>query len=125
MKCTKCGQELDVSGRCPYCSPEPPEVRVMSKEEKNLYNGITIDENIENTAQHRENRTYTKRQDKSNIFFKNIRFNTFGSNWMSRAAVFLLIAAGLGFVVFIALPIALIGVAIGVIVWFLLSFLRH
>ena len=125
MKCTKCGQEIDASGRCPYCDHEAPEVRVMSKEEKNLYNGITIDETIEHTTNRQENRAYNNKQSGANVFFKNIRLDTFGSNWMSKAAVFLLIAAVVGFVVFIALPVALIGVAIGIVVWFLLSFLRH
>lgn len=125
MKCAKCGHELDAAGHCPYCSSEASEVRVMSREEKNLYNGITIDENVDNTAYHQENHRYAKGQNGAKIFFKNVRLDSFGSNWMSKAAVFLLIAAVIGFVVFIALPVALIGIAIGAVVWFLLSFLRH
>ncbi len=126
MKCAKCGQEMDASGRCPYCDPVgSPEVRVMSKEEKNLYTGVTIDESIDDTVHRQENHAYTKQRNRAKVFFKNFNSDSFGSNWMTKIAVLLLVASVVGFIVFIALPVALIGIAIGAVVWFLLSFLRH
>ena len=41
-----------------------------------------------------------------------------------KLAVLLLVAAVVAFLVFIALPVALIGIAIGAVVWLILSFLR-
>ena len=43
MKCYRCVCELDEEGVCSNCGPER-QVRVMSREEKVFYDGITIEE---------------------------------------------------------------------------------
>ena len=43
MQCRECGSELNLDGTCPRC--EHVRVRVMDAAEKDMYDGITLDEN--------------------------------------------------------------------------------
>lgn len=119
MRCSTCGYELDENGKCQNCGNEAAKVHVMSKEEKEAYSGITIEE-PSNRREHFEGST------KSNN--RKIYVNTFGlgnSNWLVKISIFILIVAILAFVVFVALPVILVGAAIGIVVWLILSFIRH
>ena len=44
MECKQCSGPLDENGRCPSCEAAGERVRVMTREEKRAYQGITIDE---------------------------------------------------------------------------------
>jgi len=91
----------------------------MSKEEKLDYQGVTIDE-TEDPGERPKPKTEPA-WNRQGIFVKS---STFGGNWASKAALILLVAAVVAFVVFIALPVAVVGLLIGAVVWLLLSFLR-
>lgn len=123
MKCSNCNQEFDHAfDQCPYCGTENSNaVRILTPEEKMKYDGITI----ESETNHQEERAYgsqnTYRQD-PRVYVKKINLGS--SNWVSRVVVFAIIAAILSFLLFVALPVALVGIGIGVIVWTVLSFLK-
>ncbi len=120
MQCSRCGHTLDAEGNCAFCGAhEDPQVRVMSKEEKLDYQGVTIDE-TEDPGERPKPKTEPA-WNRQGIFVKS---STFGGNWASKAALILLVAAVVAFVVFIALPVAVVGLLIGAVVWLLLSFLR-
>lgn len=51
MKCAKCGQPLETDMPCPNCADD--NVRVMSRAEKDSYDGITIEAD-ENEARRQE-----------------------------------------------------------------------
>jgi hypothetical protein len=119
MRCSTCGYELDENGKCQNCSSEAAKVHVMSQEEKDGYNGVTIEETS-------SGRSHFKEEPKSGN--RKIYINTFGlgnSNWLVKVSLFVLVVAILAFVVFVALPVILVGAAIGIIVWLILSFIRH
>ena len=119
MQCSRCGHTLDAEGNCAFCGAhEEPQVRVMSKEEKTEYQGVTIDE----TEASEEPRPRKEPAWNPQGIF--VESSPFGGNWASKAALVLLIAAVAAFVVFIALPVAVVGLLIGAVVWLLLSFLR-
>ncbi len=124
MQCSKCGHELDQEGRCSFCgAAEDEKVHVMSPEEKTRYNGITIEETPEQSGQ--QYRQSKQERTGPGIFIKHIDLGSLtGGNWAMKLAVLLLVAAVVAFLVFIALPVALIGIAIGAVVWLILSFLR-
>ena len=120
MQCDKCGHELDENGRCAYCEEQDAHLHVMTENERHQYTGITIDETSQ--QEHTNFRAYRNGREKnSHVFVKSFGL---GSNWASKMAIILLVAAIVSFIVFIALPVALIGVAIGALVWLILSFLR-
>jgi len=129
MQCKKCGRNLNEMGRCSFCDAETSdEVRVMSRDEKNLYTGITIDESADKTPEMSSNHEgyyHGKEKPFSMGDARHFKFRLSGGNWISTLAVMLLVAAVIGFIIFVALPVALIGVAIGAVVWIILSFLRH
>lgn len=126
MRCYKCGHELDAEGRCSYCGmAEEPKVHVMSDDEKTQYDGITIDETSGKAEETVRPQDYRPWEGGSGIFMKHIHWSGLGGNWVMKLALLVLVAAVAAFVVFIALPVALIGIAIGAVVWILLSFLRR
>lgn len=119
MRCSTCGYELDENGKCRNCENETAKVHVMSKEEKETYNGVTIEE----PSFRREHFEGSAKNDSRKIYV-----NTFGlgnSSWLVKISIFILVAAILAFVVFVALPVILVGAAIGIVVWLVLSFVRH
>lgn len=122
MECVKCGRPLDeATGRCLYCDGQEEKVRVLTPEEKRSYDGVTIDTETGEQAQARSGgrphggggrRIYIRKVDVSN------------SDWLTKLIVLAAVAAIAAFVLFVALPVALIGIGIAVLVWLILSFFR-
>lgn len=122
MKCYRCGCELDEEGVCSNCGPER-QVRVMSREEKVFYDGITIEESS-NGEGGESPRFYKKSAfDGNGIRFRHIVFSPGSLGWKGWLLGGLAIAAVLAFV-FVALPVVLVLAAVAAVVWFLLSLLR-
>lgn len=49
MQCNTCGNEFDEqAGTCPGCHTDPGKVQVLSPEERENFNGITIEQNSDN-----------------------------------------------------------------------------
>lgn len=125
MQCPKCGRMLDENGRCAFCdAAENPEaedkVRVMTPEEKIQYHGVTIDE--EKTEAQNDIKFERSSGWGHRTVFHQVHLGDV--SWTSRIAVLLILTAIVLFVVFIALPVAVIGLVVGAVVWALLSFLR-
>ena len=120
MRCLKCDREIDEKiGKCTYCE-EDESVRVISKEEIVGYQGVTID--TENDTHREEEHYYDQNRPKQHIYVKNINIGK--SNWLTKIAIFVILAAIASFLLFVALPVALIGIGIGLVVWMVLSFVR-
>ena len=126
MRCVKCDQEIDEkTGRCNQCGETMSEnIRVLTPEEKSHYNGVTIDtnDNHEDSRGENINRQYYQERPNQRVYVKNVNLNQ--SNWLAKVAIFLIIAAIAAFMVFIALPIVLIGIGVGLVVWLVLSFFK-
>lgn len=122
MECEKCGRPLEeATGRCPHCDGQGEKIRVLTPEEKRSYDGVTIDTETGEQEQARSRkqsyggggrRIYIRKVDVSN------------SDWLTKLIVFAVVAAIAAFVLFVALPVALVGVGIAVLVWLVLSFFR-
>jgi hypothetical protein len=126
MRCVKCDQEIDEkTGRCNRCGEMMSEnIRVLTPEEKSHYNGVTIDtsDNHEDSRGENVNQEYYQERPNPRVYVKNVNLNQ--SNWLAKVAILLIIAAIAAFMVFIALPIVLIGIGIGIVVWLVLSFFK-
>lgn len=122
MRCVKCNQELDEkTGKCSQCGEMMTEnIRVLTPEEKSHYHGVTID-----TGDNREeniNQQYYQERENQRVYVRSVNLNQ--PSWISKIAIFLIIAAIAAFIVFIALPVVLIGIGVGIVVWLVLSFLK-
>ena len=126
MRCVKCDQEIDEKiGKCNQCGEMMSEnIRVLTPEEKSHYNGVTIDtgDNREDIRGENINQQYYQERPNQRVYVKNVNLNQ--SNWLAKIAIFLIIATIAAFMVFIALPIVLIGIGVGIVVWLVLSFFK-
>jgi len=123
MVCPNCSRNVDDAHEtCPYCGAElTANVRVMSAEEKRNYGGITI-ENEEEPSGREEDWRQKGRQ--NGVFVRQIRFGSLRGGWMMKLIIGLCVAAIASFFLFVFLPLALIAVAVGVVIWFILRMLR-
>ncbi len=97
---------------------EEGKVRVMSRQERNDYDGVTIEEG--------SNSDYE--QSKADFGYRGVRIHTLNwqdllvsrGNWWQRALMIAGVAAVLAFLFFVALPVILVLVGVGVAVWLVL-----
>ncbi len=123
MKCDQCGRELDENGRCGTCGADS-RVRVMSREEKTSYNGITIEEDTGKRTEEGP-RFYKKGVfDDGGLRIRSFRLGGGNGNWLGLVLGGLLVAAVLAFLLFVALPAVLVLVAVAVVVYVVLSFFQ-
>lgn len=116
MKCVTCGRDIgDQFERCQYCEAEQSGVRVLTPEEKRRYDGITIDDGAAADGDSSFHNSFKKR-----VFVKN--YDLRGVGLFNKVLVMLAVAALAAFVFFVALPVALMVVGVGIIVYFVLSF---
>lgn len=123
MKCSQCGHELDEHGVCGYCAGGA-NVRVLSREEKNSYRGVTIEE-VPRDGEEAEPRFY--RQDpfgRAGIHIHRVNLGAGRSNWLNWLIGGIVLTVIFGIVLFVALPIALVLAAVAVVVWVVLGFFR-
>ena len=141
MQCRRCGKELGNSMRCTFCGYVNTEgnVREMTRTEKNLFNGVTIDAgstgeraNNENFREQGRNYEYTTRR--TYINFGNTSFlgrlvgsfirGLINGNRLAQIAAILIGVAFAGLMFFVALPILFVMLAIGIALIVLSKFLR-
>lgn len=121
MRCFKCNREIDEAvGKCTFCEEKDSEaVRIISKEEIVEYQGVTIDTDSE---QEKRRHSYETDGGRQQIFVRKISVGN--SSWLTRLLTIVIFAAIAAFLLFVALPVALIGIGVGIVVWLVLSFLR-
>ena len=97
---------------------EEGKVRVMSREERNAYDGVTIEADSNGDDE----------QSKADFGYRGVRIHTLNwqnllsgrGNWWQRALMVAGVAAVLAFLFFVALPVILVLVGVGVAVWLVL-----
>lgn len=97
---------------------EEGKVRVMSRQERNDYDGVTIE----------EGGSSDDGQSKTGFGYQGVRIHTLNwqdllasrGNWWQRALMIAGVAAVLAFLFFVALPVILVLVGVGVAVWLVL-----
>ena len=125
MICQKCGSQLNMDGTCPNCGQG--NVRIMEKSEINAYDGITIEENSYEQG--------SAQAGSSNDSFRGfggfwgsskgpriIRFSS-GSSTLTKLLFAVAIALLVAGVVFVALPLMVLAVIVGLAVYMIYSFL--
>ena len=123
MRCPKCGGEMEIdSSICSRCAAETGEVKVLRPDERDDFNGLTIQQGGES-----ENATGFKEETPGNYEYRSegpghrvyVRQVSFGSHMGFLTK--LLIVAVILFLVFVALPIALIVLAVSSLIWWLVK----
>ena len=123
MRCPKCGGEMETdSSICSRCAAETGEVKVLRPDERDDFNGLTIQQGGES-----ENATGFKEETPGNYEYRSegpghrvyVRQVSFGSHMGFLTK--LLIVAVILFLVFVAFPIALIVLAVSSLIWWLVK----
>lgn len=121
MKCSFCGKELERGTQeCPYCHCRiEAEVQVLRPEERDTFDGVTIEQDgsTENGARMEEAST-ERRAYEQNTGGQQIRVHSFGCG--SGILMTLLILGGILAIFFFLLPTFLIFAAIGAVVVFIM-----
>lgn len=127
MLCFNCKQEIsDAYVKCPHCGADlENNVRVMSKAEQIHYDGVTIESDSDGAAADGNGHQQWNYGGRNGVYIKKVNLNAFGGSWLTKIVITLLIAAIAGFLLFVFLPIALIAIAVGIVIWFILSFFRQ
>lgn len=117
MKCAKCGQPLEADMPCPNCTED--NVRVMSRAEKDSYDGITIEAD-ENEARKQEetNQGHAYQYGGQRVYVRHVNLGQI--SWKTKLLVALTI---LGLGIFF-LPLALAFISIAVVLWILGKIIR-
>lgn len=124
MRCQQCGRELDGSGRCAFCSESLPDgrVRVLSREEKVSYDGVTIEENPDGTmAEEFMFRRQGRGFEGKGIRYGRVWLGVGRTSWVQRIAAVAIIAGVLAFLFFVALPVLLFVLVLGAVIGLLSS----
>ena len=121
MRCGNCNNEIDVeSSQCSYCNEKI--VRVLTTEERNEYDGITIDSSGKEDSFKEDSFKDTKTEtgyDK--VYVRTINTN---NSFLTKVVFIILGLIISGFLFFVALPITLIVISIAVFIWILLGYMR-
>lgn len=117
MKCAKCGQPLETDMPCPNCTDD--NVRVMSRAEKDSYDGITIEAD-ENEARKQEevNQGRAYQYGGQRVYVRHVNLGQI--SWKTKLLIALtLLGLGIFF-----LPLALAFISIAVVFWILGKIIR-
>ncbi len=133
MLCPKCNIELDTNGKCPNCGYEQ-DAQVMSNREVNNYSGVTIEEENNVHKETASSQTYNYNRNTNGGFYTsrngmNVRYVRLGgssrrSSWLTKGLFAIGGLAILGFFFFVALPVLLTLVGVGIVAWIIFKFLR-
>ncbi len=154
MLCPKCNNPLDINGNCSHCgyqNKENPEnlynaenVQTMNNSDTHNYDGVTIEEennfrkeSFNNTQNSQYNngsyyrqshtrfyKTYSNRRNSGpKIHFFNLTPSK--TSWLTKGLIALGGAAVLAFFFFIALPVLLTLVGVGIVAWIIFNFFKR
>lgn len=120
MRCPRCGGEMNSEEQeCRTCKETVGDVKVLSRDERESFDGVTLDCDSDGKTR-QEYRQYENSGPQHRVF---VRQMSFGSGRTSIWAK-LILALGLGLLVFVVLPIAFFAI-IGIgILWMLLRLFR-
>ncbi|MBP2653704.1 MAG: hypothetical protein H6Q73_1273 [Firmicutes bacterium] len=119
MRCASCGKDLGLDEKC-ECRELPNEVTILPPEERENFQGITVESNAESQSAG----SYYEYQERGANQRIHIRQMTFGSGRMKWSTK-LLIAGIFTIVVLVFLPLAIFVVVVASLVWLLLRYIRH
>lgn len=148
MFCPKCNVELDANSRCPHCGytanmNDDQDVQTMSNREARNYDGITIEEEsnyrkeTKTTQQSqqsaynynkRPNSGYYRSRNSSGVKVRYINLGNLASSnmsWLTKGIIALGGIAVLAFFFFVALPVLLTLVGVGIVAWIIFRFFRR
>jgi len=124
MRCPKCGAEMDPdSSICSRCATETVEVKVLRPDERDDFNGLTIQQGgeAEHTTEFREetpgNYEYRNEGPGHRVYVRQVSFGSQSMGFLTK----LLIVAVILFLIFVALPVALIVLAVSSLIWWLVK----
>ncbi|MCE5285524.1 MAG: hypothetical protein LLG02_06725 [Pelosinus sp.] len=115
MRCANCGAELDSNEECSNCHSNNAEIKVLSPEEKRNFQGITIDQSGQNSAEESYQQGARDR-----IYVRQASFS------LPKTGFFVKLLIGAGLLVLAMAIFGTIGffVLIGSVVWFVLRLFR-
>lgn len=123
MRCPKCGMEWDGNGsECSRCAAAEPEITILSPDERDDFHGLTIQQGNERepASDYPQwpadgNQEYHSEGPGHRVYVRQV---SFGSNSMGILTK-LVLAAIVLFLLFVALPLALLIMLISSILWWL------
>ena len=124
MKCPKCGVEMENDGGvCSRCAAETAEVKVLPPDERDDFKGMTIQQGGE-----AGDKTGFREESPGSYEYRSegpghrvyVRQVSFGSQSMGLLTKLLIVAVVL-FLILVALPVALLVVAISSLIWWLVK----
>lgn len=139
MQCRRCGKDLGDSLRCEFCGYENTEgnVREMTRTEKNFFNGVTIDaDSTDSNSSDEGSRNYKRYDSTSRTTYVNFGGNFFtraigsfaraviNGNRLAQIAAVLIFLAFTALMLFVALPVLFVILAIGLALLALSKFLQ-
>jgi len=116
MRCDICGTERKSEDHeCSTCKYAESKIQVLTPEEKDRFKGVTIDQGNFNDQQFHD-AANPRHGSKQRIYVKHTNFNLANTGIITK----LLIIAALIFAVFVALPLVMLLVGIGVVIWLII-----
>jgi hypothetical protein len=106
MRCYRCGAEIETeSGVCPNCGErlDGSEIEVLPPEERDEFQGITLEQNPQTSGDERGYYDYEYRDSRKGVYVRRINLSGKGG-WLSRLLVGLIILA----VIFFIFPFLLV-----------------
>ncbi|MDL2280487.1 hypothetical protein LJC10_01355 [Selenomonadales bacterium OttesenSCG-928-I06] len=109
MKCQLCGKPIENGETCDSCFNEGS-VRVLTRTERDFYEGETIDASNDSEKQN----YYNYSNQNNNMFFKVRSFNLVPKSFLGKLTLILII----GLLILISIPLVLLIFLLGAISWF-------
>ena len=124
MRCSKCGGELDAEGFCQSCTAGEPEIKVLSPDERDDFHGLTLQQGDDPYKQQEHfqsegqagNYEYRSEGPGHRVYVRQVSWGSQSTSLLTKLAI----AAVILFLLFVALPIALVIVAVSSVLWWLL-----
>ena len=122
MRCPKCNEEMDeATSICRRCSEDNVDVKVLRPDERDDFMGLTIQQGVEPSAESEShsgdsgNYEYRSEGPGHRVYVRQVSFGSKPFGFLTK----LVIAALVLFFIFVALPVALVLMAVFSIVWWL------
>ena len=122
MRCPKCNEEMgEATPICRRCSEDNVDVKVLRPDERDDFKGLTIQQGVEPSVESEShsgdsgNYEYRSEGPGHRVYVRQVSFGSKPFGFLTK----LVIAALVLFFIFVALPVALVLMAVFSIVWWL------